>query len=449
MVVELCLIAVPYGAVVASFAMWWGGWSAPARFLVPLMPLAILPLASAWRDGGGAIRSVFVSLSAIGVANLLVRTLAADGHLLYNLRDGYDLLLDWLSRTVNLPLAMPAVHRSTIADAMLISVIWLGTAIIAVLVLRMIDRWRSPRAAGRWTITGVVGILAVTMATTASWRASNAAPLTPQTSKLNLLQRWQPSFGALTVEPLRLRRMSAGAALDRFQFHGSERVRDAAGDRSSLLALSRVPAGQYHVVIQATGPLTGHLTVSVGVTEQPLESWTLAETAGGDFTISLPTMVHSLVIRGDDIARMHIRDLWLKPARLVTGSRAQGLARRASRYGPVLGFFFDDGIYVEPEGVWTGGDIVAALVLLTDNEDASVDVALRAGPVPARLVATAGGWSTQVSLAAGEHRLVTFPTKVRISVATHGGFRPVDYEPGATDRRLLGIRIEFPSRSSS
>jgi hypothetical protein len=101
---------------------------------------------------------------------------------------------------------------------------------------------------------------------------------------------------------------------------------------------------------------------------------------------------------------------------------------------------------MEPVGFWTGGNTSAKLVLSSDEEVKFVDVDVRAGPLPSVVVARDGEWSTRVELGAGEHRLVTLPVNALVSLETSGGFRPVDHDPGSTDRRLLGVRIEFPER---
>jgi hypothetical protein len=46
--VELLLVIVPYLLVVTNFRMWWAGWSAPARFTVPILLLLAIPAAEAW-----------------------------------------------------------------------------------------------------------------------------------------------------------------------------------------------------------------------------------------------------------------------------------------------------------------------------------------------------------------------------------------------------------------
>jgi hypothetical protein len=41
-------IIIAYTITVASYAMWWAGSAAPARFLVSILPLAALPIAVVW-----------------------------------------------------------------------------------------------------------------------------------------------------------------------------------------------------------------------------------------------------------------------------------------------------------------------------------------------------------------------------------------------------------------
>ena len=71
----LLAVAVPYTALAASYVMWWGGASAPARFLTPIvLPLSI-PAAVAWhRCRSRAARAVMLGLivvSAVVLTTLL------------------------------------------------------------------------------------------------------------------------------------------------------------------------------------------------------------------------------------------------------------------------------------------------------------------------------------------------------------------------------------------
>ena len=132
---ECIVVTVPYALVVASFGMWWGGWSAPARFLDSVLPIAVPLMALAWRDSNRAARSMFIALGLIGVTNVVLRIVVLDGLLAYNYRDGYDLLLDWLTRTVNLPLAFPGVHRQGALLAMVLASIWVAAGLVCLTIL--------------------------------------------------------------------------------------------------------------------------------------------------------------------------------------------------------------------------------------------------------------------------------------------------------------------------
>ena len=146
--IEFLVLTVPYVIVVASFGMWWGGWSAPARFLDAIMPIAVPLMALAWRDASRGVRGAFVALVLLGVANIVLRVGVLDGLLLYNTRDGYDLLLDWLSRAVNLPLAFPAVHRKGGILALVLASIWLAAGLVALsLLTALMSKPRTSRCA--------------------------------------------------------------------------------------------------------------------------------------------------------------------------------------------------------------------------------------------------------------------------------------------------------------
>jgi hypothetical protein len=443
--IELLAISLPYFAAVSSFAMWWAGWSAPARFLVTLLPLAVLPLAYAWRNGGSAIRSWFLALSVVGIANLVARLFGAEGTLLYNVRNGHDRLLDWASRTVNLPLAMPAVHRWPIETNVLSAAVWIASGVTAVGAVHALSRRTALSGTRLWTLSCGAAIVASATATSASWRLSSASALTSESSEIELLHRWSPETQTVAVSLPALRRLSRTEAFDTIRLHTSNRAADAGSERG-LLAVGQVPAGDYDMVVEGAGTLTGNLTVSVGVTQQTIESFSLDRQANANgLTIRLPVQVHSLVIRGDAAARARITDLWLRPKVVVGGaSRIRGLAVRASRYRSARIFFMDDAIYMEPGGMWTGGNTKSRLVMTADDGSTSVEVDLRAGPVATTLDASARDWSTRIELAPGEHRRVSLPTNVLLTLETHGAFRPVEHEPGNTDRRQLGVRIEFP-----
>jgi hypothetical protein len=124
------------------------------------------------------------------------------------------------------------------------------------------------------------------------------------------------------------------------------------------------------------------LTVSVGQTSQTVETWALDGMMAGetDLVVRLPALAHSVVIRADETARARIAKLSLR-AESVRPSEADDGAYiiRASRYGHVRTFLLDDDVYLEPEGMWTRGNSIARIAVVSDVARATL--ALQAGPV--------------------------------------------------------------------
>ena len=71
---------------------------------------------------------------------------------------------------------------------------------------------------------------------------------------------------------------------------------------------------------------------------------------------------------------------------------------------------------------------------------------MRAGPAPTPVSVTAGGFSFDAELAAGEERELAIPLSpagtALVSILAGRGFRPSDVDPSSADRRLLGVRLE-------
>jgi hypothetical protein len=279
---------------------------------------------------------------------------------------------------------------------------------------------------------------------TASWRTSHTQPVTPQSSLIEFVRQWRPESRPVNVRLPSLSIVDPDRAMATIELRSSSRARELGDDRP-LLALTRVPAGQYEVVVDGPRELAGNLMVSIGPTSQTIEQWPLDHVHAGDtgLRVRLPSLVHSLTIRGDERAKALIRHVGLRPAHVLRDDALNRQdALRAARYGATRAFFLDDAMYMEPAGVWTRGNASAEVVLANDDEGL-VDVDLTAGPVPVTLEFRGSTSVPALTLAPGEHRRIQL-TNGSWTVTTHGMFRPKDYEPANRDARPLGARIEFP-----
>jgi hypothetical protein len=444
LVFEVALIALPYVLVVASFGMWWGGWSAPARFLDCLMPLAAPALAFAWLGSGRARRGVFVAAVLVAAANVVARLTVLDGALLHNNRDGFDLLFDWISRSVDVPLGLPSVHRSGAQVAWQLTFAWTAViAIVLALLSLLVERAKSQGV--QWALTSAATYLVATVGLTTAWQLTGAAAPTPASSQADLIRRWNPAWRPLAVQLPAARSLDLNAAIATLELRSSARSREITNPRP-LLAIPWVPAGDYRVAIEGASQLDGVLTVSVGMTSQPVETWRLEQVNAGitPLRVRLPALAHSVVIRGDESAARRIVRMSLRPERIEPSTAmSREYIVRASRYGTATAFFLDDEIYVEPAGLWTRGEGTAQFFLSPDAEAAAVDVDVQAGPVQSSMEWSAGGRPSRIDLAPGERRRIQLPRGL-VTLRTRSQFRPVDLDPGVEDRRRLGVRLEFP-----
>jgi hypothetical protein len=91
----------------ARFYMWWGGASAPARFLVPILPLAAPGVALAFATARGWTRAAVNLLGAFSVAIGLVAIGGSDPHLLFSDAHGTSRLVRTFEGSVPLDSMLP------------------------------------------------------------------------------------------------------------------------------------------------------------------------------------------------------------------------------------------------------------------------------------------------------------------------------------------------------
>jgi hypothetical protein len=105
---ELLFVVFPYLLAVTHFAMWWAGWSAPARFFAPVLPLFAVPAAIAWMTMQSRVSKMLVSSALVLTAIASAIVVFVDrGRLAFNTREAPALWLEWLGQPVDLTAATP------------------------------------------------------------------------------------------------------------------------------------------------------------------------------------------------------------------------------------------------------------------------------------------------------------------------------------------------------
>ena len=188
----LVVVVAPYLIAVSAYAMWWGGTSAPARFVVAILPLAALPIAGAWaRMPWSRVPALLLLL--VSTALVVPRVLVEGGRFIFTTRNGFDATIEWLSRHVDLTLALPSVHRGTTGAAIVDALPWLIVIAIVIAAAPMppgaLRLGRARRMDARWRSSGaLVAMGAASMV----WLFQGTPAVTPDRSTLAALAGIRP-----------------------------------------------------------------------------------------------------------------------------------------------------------------------------------------------------------------------------------------------------------------
>jgi hypothetical protein len=433
--IELSAVAIPYGVVVSANEMWWAGFSAPARFLVPvLLPMA-LPLAAWWQRHDGRVARAFASV-ALGASLAITATLTWTGRgaLLYNGHDGFALWLDLAAPAVSLARAEPTVFRGSLAATWLMTLIWCVIAVACWWALCRLEP--STRRAGAWTfIAGAAMLAALIVAVQLAWTVDSAKPIETGSSELRLL--------AAACEP----HLSSAVAgrLPGMVIPDASR-RPQAQDRAAWSGHDVAP-GRYDVMLNSTAASSGSLTVAVGRADVIVETCAASGVAPGAAAcaIDLPAGAESLWVQADGGLRTTVSSVGLlleKPS----SAEACGLrARRAVVDGARVLYVVEGLVYTKRDGVWVLGGAEGRFVA---SGPAPATVRLQNGPVPNHIAVWNAGWRDDWDAQPGAFRDVQVPTPrpgsdPSFTVAASTGFESGAVDAGLRGRRSLGVWVSL------
>ncbi|MGE5245743.1 MAG: hypothetical protein ACM3SQ_16090 [Betaproteobacteria bacterium] len=443
---ELAVVALPYALATAAYHMWWGGTSAPARFLVPVVPLLALPAAAWYAEAGPRTR--IVALAALTFSLAITATLASvdRGAMVYQFRDGVSLLLERAAPLVDLPRAAPSLFRGTTAEAWRDAFVWIAALALALGVTAAVDSWRG-RAAG--ALTGLVAVpLSATLAIGAVWRVKRVAGPTPSSAQIALLQDYTgPNARAFEYHGLLLTR--AGPVVRSMRIASSSR-RDIPAD-GPLLAIAGLPPGAYAIEARQSRLGPGELRLDLG--RQTIDRWPTA--SGGPLEtrrpLNLPVPVPGVWVYADKAAREVVTDVVLRPIEIVARSDrlTDVMPNALARYGETTVFNMAGGTYVEAGGLWIRPGADAELVVSPPANASALRLSIRNGPVSNTCTVWTREWRQTLQMTPGQQEEIGVPVPagasgLRLQVRSATGFVPAQFDPGSRDRRILGCRVEFP-----
>ncbi|MFI5076936.1 MAG: hypothetical protein ACHQRO_06315, partial [Vicinamibacteria bacterium] len=449
-IVAVAIVAafVGYTIASASYRMWWGGTSAPARFLVPmLLPMAV-PIGVAWSrtrglaDGGVAARALAIAALLVTAAVTLILVGVDDGRLAYGSRTAVAGWTRWASPVVDLARALPGVHRSTPGAAAALAAVWAGAAALAWVVIAGLARGTSVARARALAglIIGVAGTAAVGVA----WRvdAGAADPRLPGGAAHAALAAWQqhPRATLIQVRGVEAHRTTPAGA----RAHLVLEARPVGTGRQLHLELPPLAPGRYRFTHVA--PLPSALALRAG--RSGLDWRRLDPAAGSTLDVDLPVTVPAASAWPLDASAAATaatpRTMTVEPlAVAASATGAADVARQIVRYGTHDVFFLDEESYPEAPGFWVRPGRTRVVVGETSGP---FGVFVRNAPLANRIEITAGGWHRTLDLAPGEEARVEVPPAGRatpIVIEAARGVRPFDGDRRNRDFRLLGVWISI------
>ena len=420
--------------------MWWGGNSAPARFLVPIVPclapMIAVAIADSRRTWSRALLGTWLALSlavAAAGAGWPARFLIfSDPH-------GRARLLQLLEAGSPLALSYPTFTELDWRTPLLGLVPWLaaaGVGLAAVVVLA-----RRARRSPLWL--GTAGAIAALVA------AGFFAP-TPLAAREATATR-----GALAVmtryDPARLR------ALD----YGTMRRADPRQVLAHSLLVSPLPAGpwalppgRYEARVWFTGVRGGDVTVVVS--SPAAEFGRVSGPVRNPMTIDfdLPVAIRQVgVTVADDAAAADVARIEVAPLSIVPASERSDLPVRSiesvqDRAGAYI-LYLDDNAYPERGVFWTRGTAPASVRVVPAGASQLI-LTLFAGPRDTALDLTVGDETRTATVPAGmvidEAFSIAGDVPVPVTVRAQGAFRPSESDPASSDTRLLGGQVRIQLR---
>ena len=441
--IELLIIAIPYYLIVGLFFMWWGGRTAPSRFLVPVLLLLVVSTA-VWFNRATSAAARAAGFGALVVSFLATATMATvdRGGFVFNFRDGMSRVALWLSPVVDLTTALPSLFQNPSRVVLVQTAVWLAAIAAAVAVTAFFSR------RGHATVMLVGGLafeVAAMVAVSSVWRSNDAVVATPYPAGPALLRRYDPEARQIALAFRPFHRIEPTDLLRRIVLARTL----STTHRAESVTMAHLHAGVYAVSGKTIGAASGRVRLKTDRVSGPIAEWDAASLES-NWTrhVTLPVALVSLQFETDVAARSAIRDVSIRAVSVSAPEEGLGNreARRGARYGPATVFLLGGNAWVEPAGIWVAGASAAEFIIVPDPSSA-FQLFVRNGPVENIVTLESGSWRKTLALTPSEERLVPVPANPRrrttpLHVDAANGFRPADVVPQSQDLRFLGVWIE-------
>jgi hypothetical protein len=448
-VVLLAAVGLFVGST-ARLYMFWGGSSAPARFLVPVLPclapFVALAVKQARWPAAKALVGVWMVLGLTVAAAGVVRP---DRLMLFSDPHGRARLLEAFQAGSPLSLVVPTFTEPTWTSQLGLLAGWSGAALVALGVLLLAGRRRDGRPFRLAVLVSCTFLLCGAVAT-----ARPAAEVRAEIARRGDLDVWWRfdgtrfrtlDYGTLgRVDANRMRELTtlvvdtpANPADDAATVAGPFNLPPGAFDARVWFA-DTVPTEREVLVTTPAGTVFARAT---GVLDNPTT-----------LRFELPVAARRVVVqtpRAGTVARPSRVEL-VPRAITPPGERPDFVVRTLEslpdRQGAYLAYT-DEHAYPEGGVFWSRGTAATRVVVVPAGA-ARVSLTLSTGPKSGLVTLAVGGQRRQVAMVAGELTVVSFEVPaterfVPIDVRSSVMFRPAETDPASTDMRGLGCQVRI------
>jgi hypothetical protein len=453
--VEIAVIVLVVLLSAGALPVWWGGTSAPARPLAPVLFLCALPMAFAVRRAapGTAHRAGQYLLLFVSIGVALTMALAHDRLLLANARDGVSPLLEYWSTTWPAWAHAPAFAPPNLLRAWLSSILWIGGAFATGAVL---SHWTT-RSAGGATLVAVwafaVALLVITSVVRFLPREDGGASMNlAARGHLTLLDGFDSAIRPIAIlyDPFRFQ--PAAAIVPLASLSVAPGVRQPQPIRVLHNGRFSLPAGRYHLDVEWAEdmPAAVPMALQIGQVEPAWQTWTVHPQRGGRWStdVGLPVDASFVALRGGTDLERAIGHVAIRPTEVIDASRRPRIPPILTtlQLGSMMVLFHDDHASQETTGFWVFGGQAARVTFARLGDISPLVLRVHSGLKANRVTLSMRGWQEVVYLKAGGPQDVTLADSERpvmtVEIRAEDGFHPKEFNPASPDPRFLGVWVE-------
>jgi hypothetical protein len=434
--------------------MFWGGSSAPARFLVPIVPcLAPLVAVTIARARSGTARALIATWMAIGLGVAAIGVGWPARLILFSDPHGRARLLEMIQAGSPLALVVPTFTEPDWSADLVPLLWWLAAAAVALIVATTAATTMAQRRSGQsgWRIAAVAsGTFLMAGAVLTARPAAAVREATARRGALEVV--WQFDGTRLRTFDYQAMGRAAPARLQELStlvFEPSA----SPGDTGFVAGPVDLPAGAYDAVIwfDSARPRDGDVVVSSSprATFARLDG-TLTNPARLPF--ELPVSVRRLTVEVPDrqlaqaVSQIQIVPRAVLPPSARPDIRARAIESLPGRERAYV-VYLNDEAYPEGGVFWTRGTATAE-TLVSAAGASRLTLTLSTGPMTGAVTVVAAGESRTVQMTGDEPTTISFSLPpgqplVPVSIQSSVMFRPGEVDRTSGDMRGLGCHVEL------